>query len=499
MGILTCGPEEIITSDVALNAADRPEPGRIAQSILWQGGGAFIGQVLSWIATIIVIRLLAPTDYGLMAMATIPVGLLVLLCDLGVGTAVVQAATVDLAQLRKLAGVTIAAGVGAAVLLIAGAPVIAAFFAEPRLTVVLRWLSLAFLLNASYAMPQALLIRELNFRAKAAVEVAATAASALVALALALLGWGVWALVGGALAIHIVKAVAFNAIRPVVLRPIVALSDLSQLLHIGALVTADRVLQFLLANADMAVTGRMLGPERLGIYSIAVNVSTMPLEKVLPPTVQVSFAALSRMQAEPERLRRNVLRGVRLVSLLLCPAFLGLAAVAPDLVPLLLGAKWQAAVVPIQLLCLVLPLRGIAALFQPALFAIGRPGLNAANTAVTLVIMAAAFLIGVRHGVTGVAIAWVAAYPIAFAIVSTSATRALGLTVSQLLKAAAPPTLASIVMALGVVGLRSLLADQLAPAVGLGVLIVAGAAAYAAILWILDRDAVTELWRTLHG
>jgi O-antigen/teichoic acid export membrane protein len=278
-----------------------------------------------------------------------------------------------------------------------------------------------------------------------------------------------------------------------------AFSDLGRLLHVGVLVTADRVLQFLLVNADIAVTGRMLGPERLGIYSIAVSVSTLPLEKVLPPTVQVSFAALSRMQAEPERLRRNVLRGVRLVSLLLCPAFLGLAAVAPDMVPLLLGAKWQAAVVPIQLLCLVLPLRAIAGLFQPALFAIGRPGLNAANTAATLVIMTAAFLIGVRHGVTGVAIAWVAAYPIAFAIVSTSATRALSLTVGQLLKAAAPPTLASTLMALGVVGLRSLLAGQLAPAVGLAVLILAGAAAYAAILWILDRDAVTELWRTLHG
>jgi teichuronic acid exporter len=259
------------------------------------------------------------------------------------------------------------------------------------------------------------------------------------------------------------------------------------------------VLFFLLGNADMAIVGRVLGGEPLGIYSVAVAISTLPLEKVLPTVAQVSFAAFSRMQTAPERLRRNVVRGARLVSLLLSPAFLGLAAVAPEAIPLVLGAKWQAAVLPIQLLCVVLPVRAVAALFQPALFAIGRPGVNVANMAVTLGIMTLAFLTGARYGVIGVALAWVVAYPIAFTIAAVRATRALGLATRQVVSVAARPALASVLMAVGIMALGAALGDAVAPVPGLVLRVLAGAAIYAGVLWFLDREAIEDLRRILRA
>ena len=463
------------------------------RSFLWQGGAQTVGQVISWLATIVVIRFLSPADYGLMAMANVFLGLFFLLADLGFGAAAVQAKDIGREQLRRLLGIVLVANVCACLLTIVSAPFIARLFGEPRLSDVIRLLSLNFLLLAAFVVPQLQLLREMDFRIKARLDVLAMALSAITSLGVAITGGGVWALVAGALVLHTVKAIAYNVARPMRITPIVSWGALGGLAQFGALVTIDRLLYFLYSQVDILIGGRVLGKELVGLYAVALALAVIPMEKVLPVVTQVSFAAYSRIQNEPERVRRNLLRAIQLIALFCFPAFYGMAAVSGDLVPIVLGPRWHELIVPFQLLCLALPLKAIASLYQPALLGVGSPGVNVMNMGLALVIMTAAILVGVNYGVIGMCFAWAIAYPVVFTVVTFRALRTLGVNYSEFVSKCAFPFGASIAMAAAVIGLRDAL-GPLGPSVWrLSVLIGAGALLYGGCVFLFQRMAVRDL------
>jgi O-antigen/teichoic acid export membrane protein len=466
---------------------------QVVRSFLWQGGAQAAGQAVSWIVTIVVIRLLSPADYGLMAMANVFLGFFLLFADLGFGAAAVQARTVEREQLRRMLGIVLVTNVGGCLLAFGAAPFVAAFFGEPRLSVVVRVLSVNFLLLAIYLLPQSQLLREMDFRTKARIDVVALIAAAAASLTLAFAGFGVWALVAGSLVTHSVKAVAYNVARPVAVVPAFSWQAITGLARFGALITVDRLLFFVYGQADIAIGGRVLGKEAIGLYAVALSLAAIPMEKVLPVITQVSFAAFARIQSDPDRVRRNLMRAVQLISLFTFPAFLGMAAVAGDLVPVVLGPKWIDLIVPFQLLCLVLPLKALAAAFPPALFGVGRPGVNVVNMAVALVVITAAILVGVQYGVIGMCLAWLIAYPVVFAVISWRSLRALDTRYSEFLERCAFPVMASLTMAAGVIALREALMPLGVSVARLAVLVAAGAMIYGGLVFLFQRVAVREL------
>jgi teichuronic acid exporter len=471
---------------------------QVVRSFAWQGSAQAIGQILSWASTIVVIRLLAPGDFGLLAMANVFIGFFFLFADLGLGSAVVQAREIDESQLRRLLGVIVVTHLAAAGVTFGGAPWIAAFYAEPRLTPVLRVLAANFLLVSTYTVAQSRLLRDMAFREKAKVDVLAMTLGAATAVGSAAAGLGVWALVVSLLAMHSFKAVAYNLLRPTPLWPSFSLREIAGMTQFGALVTIDRMLFLLYGQIDVIIGGRVLGKDVLGLYTVALSLAAIPMEKVLPVINQVSFSAYSRIQAEPDRVRRNLLRAVQLVSLGCFPAFLGMAAVAPDFVPVVLGDRWVEMVLPFQLICLILPLKALAALFSPALFGIGRPGVHVVNMAFALAVITLGVMIGVRHGLIGLTMAWVVGYPVIFVFVSVRSLRALMTPYAAFLKQCFFPAAASAAMAAVVIGLQSITSDVAAP-IRLGLLIAVGAVSYTAIAWIVRGAAIRELMHLLRG
>jgi teichuronic acid exporter len=466
---------------------------QVVHSFLWQGGGQAVGQAVSWLATIFVIRMLSPADYGLMAMANVFMGFFFLFADLGFGAAVVQAEAVDREQLRRLLGIVLVVNVAGCLVMLGAAPFMAAFFGEPRLASIVRVLSLNFLLAASYVLPQSQVLREMDFRTNARIEVFATFVAAVTGLVLAALGFGVWALVGNLLVMQSVKAVVYNAARPMLLLPKVSWTAVTNLAQFGALVTVDRLLFYLYGKADVVIGGRVLGKDAIGLYAVALSLAVIPLDKLLPVVTRVSFAAFSRIQAEPDRVRRNLLRAVQSVSLVCFPAFLGMAAVAGDLVPVVLGPRWVGLILPFQLLCLVLPLKALAALFPPALFGIGRPAVNVVNMAITLVAMTVAILIGVRYGIVGMCLAWVITYPGVFAVIAWRSLRTLDTRINTFLGRCAFPAVASLAMALSVVALRDVLGSVGVSPLRLGLLVASGVALYGGGVLAFQRGEVRGL------
>jgi O-antigen/teichoic acid export membrane protein len=456
------------------------------------GSAQFFGQLITWTVTILVIRLLEPSDYGVMAMATVFLSFLLMLSDLGIGAAIVQADEINQDDARYIQGFIVLFNMAGFVLTIAGSSLIAAFFNEPRLVPILNVLSSCFLLMVFYVYPQAMLQRELHFDRKAKVDFLSLTIGAFVSLAGALLGYGVWALVAGAISIHAVRAVGFNIAWRGAPIPRFSLSHASTFLRFGGAIVASRVLWFLYSNLDIAIAGKLLGNELVGIYSVALTLSWIPLRKVMPIVTQVSFSAFSRIQNDRERVEKNVLLSIRYSFALFLPVFWGMALVAPDGIPIALGEQWVLVVVPLQLICLILPLRAIVAILSPAVFGIGKPLVNVVNAALVLPLMALAFFLGARSGLVGLASAWLFAYPIAFAIITMRSFPVLGVSWRSVWQSLRISLLAAAVMVGAVVCVQFATREAI-PLLRLVFSVACGAVVYLGVFHFADRKAINEL------
>lgn len=470
---------------------------RVLKGFLWLGTGSFLGQVMSWFSTIIVIRLLSPSDYGLMAMTAGFTTVLLMIGEMGVGAALVQSKELQEREIRQISAWVLLTGLIGGALCYASAPWVAAFYAEPELVPIIQTLSVTLVLAASYLVPRLLFIREMNFKVTSQIEISAQLGTTVLTLILAMKGMGVWALVTGQIATYLIKAIAFNLVRPTRYVPLFNFRGLWGLLRFGMAVTCERFLYAIYNEADNVAVGRFLGDSLLGIYAVSKTLAIIP-EKAIPVITQVSFASYARIQHDLERIQRNVLRATRIVALASFPICFGMCAVAPVGVPFVLGPKWEPVVLPFQLLCLILPLRVVRSVLPPPVAAMGFPGVNLINMAITAIVMASAFVVGAWNGITGVCIAWLVAYPVVFAITTFRSLRVLKLKPNAYLSEIRFPFLGSALM-LSSVWMLGKIVLTLGPFYSLALQVMFGLFIYMMLLLLFKNDEVTEIRSLLRS
>jgi O-antigen/teichoic acid export membrane protein len=483
-------PEIAVSDEIHAPALPR----RVFGSFLWLGSASVVGQIVSWLSAILVIRLLSPSDYGIMAMASLPVGLLMLIGDLGVGSIVVQAPTLDRPRLKALFGACLLAHLLGAAILFVGAPLVAGFFAEPRVVLILRALSFSFVCLGFSALPRALMARDLQFDRRAKIDVVTALVSSFVALALAMRGWEVWSLVGATLVMYAFRAVACQLVYPCLFLPFPALRELRGSVRFGSWVTLDRIIWFGYTNVDVAIAGRALGDTLVGVYTVALSLASMPIDKVMSIVNEISFSAFSRMQGDRERIRSGMLRSLESVSLLAFPTFFGMAMVAPELIEAVLGPKWTGAILPLQILCIAFPFRALGVFFAPALLGTGQARLVVENNLITLVAVAVAMGVGVHWGVIGLCVAWVVGYVPTFVVNARRTLTALQTPGRQVAGTIGFSMAAALAMAVAVAGARTVTGEALPVPVELAILILFGAGMYGAVVVAFRPRTLRTLW-----
>jgi O-antigen/teichoic acid export membrane protein len=471
---------------------ERSFKSKVINGFLWMGTGSFVGQALSWISTIIIIRLLLPSDYGLMAMASTFVALLATIGELGIGASIIQAEKITEREVRLIYGVVIGTSICGLILCYFSAPWIAAFYKEARLIPILRLMGFAFLLIALYAIPQSMILREIDFRTKTQVDIASQVGGAVLSLLLALGGFGVWSLVIGFMGGHVVKAVGYNIVRRGWLKPLFGYREVKKFIDYGVMVTGDRLLYSLYVQMDKIIVGRFLGNAVLGLFAVASNLSSIPAEKALPIVTQVMFTSYSRIQNDMDRIRRNILRTTRAIAYSGFPLFFGMAALAPEGIPLVLGPKWASAVVPFQLFCLIMPLKALGPVLPPAIFAMGKPKVNMLNMFINLVVMSVAFLIGVNFGIHGVCLAWAIAFPFVFIVNCVRCLNVLEMPLLEYLTELRFPLIASLLMVAFITALRVVL-NMLSPFYSLAILTVLGVLFYFAVMVVFKKEELLKI------
>jgi O-antigen/teichoic acid export membrane protein len=464
---------------------------QVRTAVLWRSGSQIVTQIVSWASTLIVIRLLAPQDYGLFAMAQVMLVLLSTMNGWGLASALIREEHVSEERLRQTLGMLMLLNGGLALAQFLAAPLVALWFEQPQVAALLRVQSLLYLPVPFCALAHAILARRMDFRRPAQVRLVAAIVGAGTALGGALSGWGVWTLVAAPMAMLVTEAIGMTRAARAPITPSFRFTGAGHIAGFGGVMTATQLFWFVQSQADVMIAGRVLDAHDLGVYTTGLFLAQLLAAKFVPPINEVAYAAYAR---QPEVGAPALLATIRLVMLVALPAYAGLAVVAPVLVPVLLGEQWREIVPLLPILAGAMAMMTLQILFAPATNARGVPLAALRITMIGAVVMPSAYFIGSRWGLMGFAWGWVGGMAVLTAATVTLSGRIIGLTASGLARAVLPPLSAALAMAGGVaLALRAL--PQVPDWLALAIAVPLGVALYLGLLNLIAPNRIAEAWR----
>jgi len=421
----------------------------LASGVAWAGISRFGSQIATWIVTLWVARILAPSDYGVVASATIYIALLRMLTEFGLGTAIVAQRSLTERQIAQLGGLAFLAGLAAWALTAILAVPVSQALRLPQLERVLLVLGASTAVATLNVLPTALLQRRLDFKGLSTLEVLRAVVASGALLLFAMYGLGYWALVLNEAVASVVFAIAlYWRTRYTLAWP--KLREISASLRLSSEVMASRLAWYAYSNADLAIVSRRMGAAVLGDYSMAWTLTSLPSEKISSVIVAVTPGVFARVQNNDAELGRYFLLLVEGLAILLFPATVGIALVAPELVTVVLGEKWRGAVPLVQALGLFVAIRSIAPLCAQLLIARLRGSLVAKYAILMALVLPMGFLVGSRWGAVGVALTWTLLYPPLAYLQFWVTCREINLPMSRLWAVLSRPTLGVALLAIGV-------------------------------------------------
>lgn len=428
-------------------------------------------------------RILAPEDFGLVALAVLATQLLGIVTELGLTSSLVQRRSVNHTDLSTGFWFGLAFSLLLAALGFASAGLIAGIFSEPRLVELIRVMLVTLPLAALGQVPDAILQRKLDFRSIARIDWISGLGSGILGVAAAFAGYGLWALV-----IQFVSSTVIAVVlRQLIVRwvPSFAFDAVSarKMVAFGSSLVGLGLVNYAAVNIDNALIGARIGTAALGYYMLAYNLVLLPSNNIGGLVTRVMFPALSSLQGERGRFVQAYAAMLRAVSVATFPLVIGLGVTAPIAIATIYGPQWEPAVILLQILTVIGVLHSVN-VSGVAFAAIGRPQILLAWATLSVLVMTLGFAVGSRWGVTGVAWSYLIVSPVVFFPPHLIANRLIGLPQSEFFRVIGIPFGAALLMGAVVLGVRlhSGLAALPVPA-QLIILILIGIAAYIAFLF----------------
>lgn len=339
-------------------SGSRSLTGQTFHGLSWSFLGAIGQAVLQFAAIAVLSRLVTVEEFGTAAAATVVTGLAVMLSQLGVGAAIVQAKRLDRDDLASAFTLASALGLVLAGVLIALAPVIGPLVGLSADADYIQLLSLVLIFGAMSIVAQGVLQRQMRFRALALVDLSSYAFGYLgTAVVLAALGFGAASLVWGQIVQAGVAAVLSYALVRHDVRPrrlSVMLRSGRRLFGFGSAYSLSQLGNWVATNGDNLVVTSTLGPASLGIYARAYQLLVQPAVLIGSVSDKVLFPAMSRIQDDHARLSRAYVTANAIIAMITVPASVLLFVLAPEIVAILLGPGWEAVAVPLRIFAVVL-------------------------------------------------------------------------------------------------------------------------------------------------
>lgn len=397
-------------------------------AVKWSAISTAVRFALQLIAQVVLARTLGPDVFGVFAIGMVVLTFASFASGFGFSWSLLQRAVLREEDIRFAWTWQLIVGAITMVAVYFLAPLLAAYFKEPRAESVIEWLSLACLLSSAAAPATYLLQRDLNFRTAGLIQVSSYAAGYVaVGVPMAMSGWGINSLVAAWLVQASVVLVASYALKPHAVRPLFWYADAALAVGTGRAVFFTNIVNWVLNNLDRILIGRLLSAHSLGLYNMAYNLATMPNSLLLGALQPAFLAAGARLQNERERLGRAYFQMLATIVVLVLPVFVFFALISADLVRLLYGQKWIDAGPVLAILFLGMPAYVVWGISTPVLWNTGRKYHESALQVPLVMVGALGFYLFAGQGIQAAAIVASLLLLLRALVIGTTAFRALKL------------------------------------------------------------------------
>lgn len=339
----------------------------------WVSISIMSSRILRFITNIILARILLPSDFGIIAIGLLVIQILEMFRDLGIGQAIIYKKD----EIEKTADtafiITPIIGISLFVIGYILAPYVAIFFKNDSLTSVVRLLAFTLVMSSVEVVPSFLLEKELKFKEKVIAEVLPTIGHTTTAVALAYLGYGMWSIAYGHVVFRVMSLILIWYISSWKPKFQFDKAIAKELLNYGKYIIGSWLLIFIYTKIDHVIIGKMLGAAALGYYAMAYNIANLPATHITQLVSRVMFPAYSKIHGNKELHKITYLKVFKYISAIAIPISLGTLVLANDFVKIVLGEKWQAAIIPLQFLSFYGLFRALSATTGSIFMSTGQP------------------------------------------------------------------------------------------------------------------------------
>lgn len=447
------------------------------------------GQVFSLLAFLVLARLLAPQDYGVIALSLSILAIPSVLLNEGLGDSLIQRDDLQDAHINVAFWVNLLLAIVFVIVAEASAGLLADLTGEPLVEPTIRWLAPCLMATAATSIAANIYRRRFNYSTSALRTLIATVSGALVGIGMALFGFGVWSLVVSQIVQQVVGLLVMWVglrWRPQLTFSTAAFKDLY---HFSTRVMMGNAVRFGTEKLDSVIVGSFLGAAVLGYYYMAQRLLTTVNFMTISLADNVMLPALSRMQNDQAKLTQTFISMILAAAMLWVPFVAGLGLIAPHVVPLFFGHKWDPAVPVIMIVCVTAVSQVLSRTTSQALLAVGRPVVNVRLNLIQFAIMVVSFMMGVRFGIEGAAWAYTMTSILIIPFHLVALHRVVGVPIVQLIGEYAPVVAAGVIMAAAVLIVGRLLSPTMGDLCLLGQIPVGGIVYIVALYCLTPRRA----------
>ena len=467
-----------------------------ARSAKWSALMEIVSRTATPLITVVLARFLTPADFGIVATAMVVISFGQMIWDAGLSKALIQTKEDSVNAAHVVFWTNLALGAIIYVLLFISAPWVAIFFKSPTSSSVLRVLGIQILIGSLTSVQTSLFIRDLDFRRLMWVKMLTASVPAIFSIPMAMIGYGVWALVAGMLTGQILNLIllwSHSTWRPG-FRYDFALAR--KLMRFGCWILLESVAGWLQVWGDNLIVGRFLGVVDLGIYRLGWTMTHIAFSIILGPLLRVAYPAFSRLQDDRDGFLRSFHKSNRLLMAFAIPMGVGLVFLGHDLALALFGEKWLGLGFVLRVIGAMFAVAWMTSLNSELYRAMGYPHASAILTMIQIGYYLPAYYFAAQRGFVVFVYVRLAVACVALPMHVYLCRRMMGVKWMYLWMDGKAFALAAAVMAVVLLAVKSLVAvvaSRALPWVTLALAIPMGGAAYVLTLWMVDRPFIMQI------
>jgi PST family polysaccharide transporter len=465
------------------------------KAMKWSAMAEVFSRIVPPVTILILARLLSPSDFGIVGIATVVVGLAQMFQEFGFGKALIQTEKDIEVYANNAFWMNVGLGCFIYVILFLTAPLISRFFNCPESVNLLRVLCVQIMITGLFSVHSAWLRRKMDFKSIFFIRTVASVLPGIVSVVMAFKGMGVWSLIWGSLAGSAAQLVLYWKFSD--WRPAwgISFAILKNMIIFSWWIVLEGFLGWIINWGDSITLGHYLGVKDLGIFRLGSTLIMFVSYIFFTPVISVAFSFFSRLQSNRAELTSSYIKLTQLISSLSIPLGVGIALLAKPIVSIFLGEKWHGVEIVLLYMAIKTGIGWIVGLNSTIYTAIGRPDLNVKILIAVTVISVPAYIFGAQYGLYVFCVVRLLTSIMDNGINYLIAKNTLNLPASFLLRPLMPTVSSTLLMVIVIVIFKNLV--DIYNLTGLALTVIIGIVSYVISLWIIKKDYV--IWSFRYG